>query len=148
MSDEHSIQQSLDAFNSLSGDDVARLQTLNTKIQNHTGAWGIQKGGERNADGVVEMAWIDKDPLIYEFLDFMDDKGLLPIFAWSEWKEGVELFESNNPNKYDTIDVAKALKLMYTVTRKDRLGDGALVRAFESGGFVQLVNRLSFMTDL
>jgi hypothetical protein len=142
MTDEESIQQSVDAFNNLSGDNITRLKGLNTKIQDHTGKWGVAKGGEKTESGSTEMQWVEKAPLIYEFLDFMDDKNLLPFFAWSDWDEGSDLFVSENPAKYDDIDVATALKLIYAAVRKDRFGEGTLVRAFESGGFTKLVNRL------
>lgn len=148
MSDEQSIQQAVEAFRNLSGDDVERLKNLNTKIQNHIGAWGIVKGGNKAADGTVEMRWVDKDPLIYELLDFMDSKGLLPLFAWSDWKEGIELFESDSADKYDSVDIATALKLIYAVMRKDRFGDGTLVWAFESGGFVKLVKQLTNLKNI
>lgn len=142
MIDEESIKRSVDTFNSLSGDDVETLRELNAKIQNHTGKWGTHKGGEKNPDGSIQMPWIDKDPLIYEFLDFMDSRNLLPIFDWSEWDEGSELFTSEVPNKYDNVDVTTALKLIQAAVRKDRFGEGTLVWAFESGGFAQLINQL------
>lgn len=124
------------------GDDLVKLRELNSKIQNHTGLWGVQRGGEKNENGSMQMPWVQKDPLIYEFLDFMDSKSLLPVFAWSNWKEGSDLFESNDANKYDGIDVATALKLIYATMRKDRFSDGTLVWAFESGGFPQLISQL------
>lgn len=148
MSDEQSIQQSIDAFNNLSDNDLVKLRELNVKIQNHTGLWGTRRGGEKNDKGSTQMPWIEKDPLIYEFLDFMDDRSLLPVFAWSKWKEGSNLFESDNAIKYKDVDVATALKLIYAATRKDRFSDGALVWAFESGGFVQLVSRIASLADL
>lgn len=142
MTDEQSINQSVEVFHNLSGDDVTRLKELNSKIENHTGAWGIQKGGDKNVDGAIQMPWIEKDPLIYEFLDFVDDKNLLPIFDWTNWDEGSVLLASEDPDKYAEIDVATALKLIYTVTRKERLREGTLTKVFESGDLLKLVRRL------
>jgi hypothetical protein len=142
MTDEGEINQAVELFNNLSGEDTATLKELNTKIQNHTGKWGTQKGGDRTASGSIEMPWIEKDPLIYEFLDFMDDKNLLPFFHWADWDEGSELFTSEAANKYDRTDIATALKLIYSAIRKDRFGEGTLVWAFESGQFTKLINRL------
>ncbi len=142
MNDEQSIQQSVNAFYSLSGDDASKLRELNTRIQKNRSVWGIKRGGEQTVDGAIEMQWVDKNPLIYEFLEFMDDNGLLPIFAWAAWKEGSDLFESDDPSKYDSIDTVIILKLIYAATRKDRFGDGTLVWAFESGDFVKLIDRL------
>lgn len=72
------------------------------------------------------MPWLQYDPLIFEFLGFMDDKGLLVIFKWTKWNEGSELFESEEPTKYDNVDVATALKLISTASRKERFAEGTL----------------------
>lgn len=142
MTDNESIEQAVEAFNNLSSEDIIRLKELNTKVQNHTGKWGVRKGGEKTTDGAVVMPWIENDPLIYEFLDFMDDKNLLVTFDWVKWEEGSKLFISEDSTKYDNVDVATALKLIYAATRKERFTDGTLAWAFESGSFPKLVNRL------
>jgi hypothetical protein len=142
MTDKESIEQSVVAFHSLSGDDMATLKDLNTKIQNHEGKWGVSKGGEKTTGGAIQMHWVQNDPLIYEFIDFMADKNLLPVFDWTKWDEGSELFTSEDLTKYDNIDVDAALKLVLAATRKERFADGTMAWAFESGGFPKLVNRL------
>jgi hypothetical protein len=142
MTDNEAIKQAVEAFHNLSGDDVTRLEELNTKIQNHAGKWGVPKGGDKNSDGSKQMQWMENDPLIYEFLDFMDSKNLLPFFEWMQWSEGSELFTSTDPAKYDNIDVETALKLIYTATRKERFHDGTLAWAFELGGFQKLISSL------
>lgn len=142
MSDEQTIQQAVTTFNNLSGEDIARLEELNNKIQNHAGKWAERKGGERGADGKIQMYWIKYDPIIFELLEFMEDKGLLVHFKWTEWDEGSKLFASNEPTKYDNIDAATALMLISVASRKERVAEGTLAWAFESGGFVKLVNRL------
>jgi len=142
MTDKEEINRATEVFYNLSGEDTARLKELNIKIQSHTGKWGVRKGGEKMPDGATQMYWVENDPLIDEFLDFMDDKNLLPFFDWAKWDEGSKLFISEDSNKYDNVDVATALKLIYTSTRKERFADGTLAWAFESGGFVNLVSRL------
>lgn len=143
MNDTESIEQAVEAFNNLSSQDTAMLKELNTKIKEHEGKWGLAKGGERTASGAIQMPWIENDPLIYEFLDFMRSKNLLPPFDWTKWDEGSKLFASEDPNKYDGIDVETALKIIVAATRKERFSDGTLAKAFEVGGFPQLVNRLA-----
>jgi hypothetical protein len=142
MTDTEAIEQSVEAFNNLSGDDVMKLKELDTEIQNHTGEWSVNKGGEKTARGAIQMPWVQNDPLIYELIDFMAAKKLLPIFDWVHWDEGLELFFSEDANKYDNVDVATALKLILIAVRKERFADGTLAGAFEVGGFPQLVNRL------
>jgi hypothetical protein len=142
MTDSQTTEQAIDAFNRLSKEDGAIFSELNQKIQTHNGEWGLHKGGERNADGSIEMPWIQNEPLISEFITFMQEKNLLPFFEWMKWSEGSELFTSTDPTKYDNIDLETALKLIYAATRKERFADGTIAWAFKSGGFPKLVNRL------
>ena len=141
MTDKDS-EKAVEAFSNLSGEDIKKLEELNVKIQSHNSKWGVRKGGEKNTDGTIEMPWIENDPLIYEFLDFMDANGLLIIFNWSEWDEGSKLFTSEEATKYDNVDISTALKLISTASRKERFAGGTLAWAFELGGFPKLIDRL------
>lgn len=142
MTDKESAQQAIDAFNNLSDEDTAKLKDLNTRIQNHKGKWGTRMGGEEIAEGTIEEPWVQSDPLIYEFMDFVYEKDLPIAFSWTEWDEGSELFASEDPTKYDNVDLETALKLIYVASRKERFASGTLAWAFESGSFPKLINRL------
>ena len=142
MTDTQDIKQAVEAFHKLSSQDESTLLELNNKIQSHTGKWGVQKGGEKNEDGTIQMYWVQNDPLIAEFITFMYDKNLLPFFEWMKWDEGSKLFTSTDKAKYDNVDIETALKLIYAATRKERFADGTLSFAFELGGFPKLINQL------
>lgn len=144
MTDEESIKQAVETFHNLSEENVAKLKEINEKIQNHTGSWGTPKTGA-DAGTNAAMAWLESDMLIYEFLDFMEFKNLLPIFEWRKWDEGLELFNSKDPAKYDNLDVATTLKLSFFAARKEHFKSGALVEAFESGELPKLINRLTYL---
>jgi hypothetical protein len=148
MTNTDPIKQATEAFHNLLGDDSAKLKDLNTRIQNHKGKWGIRRGGQEIAENTIEMPWVQNSPLIHEFIDFMCNKNLLPVFSWTEWDEGSDLFASEDQTKYDNVDLKTALKLIYTATRKERFADGTLAWAFESGGFPKLVNRLMELREL
>jgi hypothetical protein len=135
-------EQAINVFNHLSYKDRSTLSELNQRIQTYNGEWGLHKGGERNADGSIEMPWVQNEPLISEFITFMQEKNLLPFFEWMKWGEGSKLFMSTDSTKYDNIDLETALKLIYAATRKERFADGTIAWAFKSGGFPKLVNRL------
>lgn len=142
MTDTEAINQAVEAFNNLSSGDATKLEDLNTRIQNHKGKWGVPMGGEKTASGAIRIPWVQNDPLIYEFIDFMYDKDLLPTFSWTGQDKLSELFVSEDQTKYDDIDLETALKLIFIATRKERFADGTLAWAFESGGFSKLVARL------
>lgn len=148
MNDMQGIEQAVEAFNNLSQEDKTALAELNDKIQAHSGKWGVQEGGEKNTDGSIQMLWTQSDPFAWEFINFMQDKNLLPFFEWMDWKEGSELFSSKDKNKYENVDLETALKLVYAVTRKERFADGTIAWAFKDGGFTSLVNRLIVLSEL
>jgi hypothetical protein len=143
MDDTVTIEQALEAFHNLSGDDTAKLKDLNTRIQNHKGKWGIRRGGEEIGEDTIEMPWVENGPLIDEFIGFMYDKNLLPVFSWTGSDEVSELFASEDQTKYDNVDIETALKLIFIASRKERFASGTLAWAFESGGFLKLINRLT-----
>jgi hypothetical protein len=142
MTDNQTTEQAVAVFHNLSGDDTAKLKDFNARIQKHEGKWGVSKGGEKTASGAIQMPYIENDPLLLEFITFMYEKGLTIIFNWKDWDEGGRLYKSEDPTKYDDVDLATALKLITAVIRQDRFAEGSLAGAFESGGFPKLVNRL------
>jgi hypothetical protein len=143
MTDTEAITQAVDNFHNLTQQDLAKLEAFNTRIQHHTGPWSIPMGGEKAANGSVQMPWSQNDPLIFEFLTFMAELNLLPVFDWPRWDKGSDLFMSGDKTKYDQIDVKTALKLICAAYRKERFADGTLAYAFNSGGFPKLINRLT-----
>lgn len=144
MTDEQTTEQAIAAFHNLSGDDMMQLKALNTRVQSHKEKWGKRMGGQQIAEYSFEEPWIQNDPLIGELIfDFMGGKGLLILYVWDDWNDShTELFASTDPSKYDKLDLRTALIIVSGAVRKDRFASGSLVRAFESGGFPKLINRL------
>jgi hypothetical protein len=147
MNDMQDIKQAVKAFEELSTEERTTFADLNKKIQIYDGEWSIHKGGDKNADGSIQMPYVQSDPLIWEFINFMQDKNLLPFFDWVKWHEGSELFTSTDENKYETLDLETALKLIYAAIRKERFSDGTIAWAFRTGGFTKLVNRLALLSE-
>lgn len=125
----------------LSSDDWKDLEELNRKVQAHTGPWGEVKGGQEIKPGVRQMPYMDKDPLVSEFIGVWSNKGLSYTFDWMNWDEGRAWFGSRDPSKYDQLDAETAMKLVTAAVRSDRFSEGALVAAFESGAIPGILNR-------
>lgn len=130
-----------DAVAKLSNEDWKQIEDINSQIQAHTGAWGEIKGGEKDAEGRIQMPYADHNPLIYSLLDVLDDKNLMIPFDWSEWDEGREWFANKDDAKYDTLDQETALKLITAVVRNGRFVEGALLRSFEDGDIPKIINK-------
>ena len=131
-----------EAIMKLTDEDWDALKAISMRIQSHTGVWGKTKGGNKDENGVIEMPYIVRDPLISEFVEFMYDHDLVVQFDWSEWDEGREWYRLQDESKYEHLNIETALKLLTAVIRNDRFHEGALVNAFESGDFPKIINTL------
>lgn len=100
-------------------------------------------GGEKIGEKSYREPWVKADRLINEILiEFMYDKGLLIHYVWDHWSDDLaKLYDSEEPTKYDDVDLKTALILTSAAVRKGRGGGGSLSWAFESGGFPKLINR-------
>ena len=53
------------------------------------------------------------------------------------------MFGDEDDDKYEKLDIETALKLLTAVIRNDRFNEGALVRAFDSGVFLKITQKLT-----
>lgn len=136
------VQKAVETFQTLSSKDRELFKDLNTRIQSHTGPWGVSKGGERTEDGSITMPWVEEAPIVREFVVLMNEKELIIVFPWMEWDEGREWYALEDEDKYKKLDIETALKLITAIIRNDRFNEGALVRAFKKGDIPNIFNRL------
>lgn len=142
MDEAQKIQQAVDNYRNLPKESVEALRTINARIQDYVGEWGIRHDSERTESGVLVFPWIEQYPLIQDFVTFMYENNLVIPFDWSHWQAGRDWYASDDESKYDKLDVETALKLLTAVMRNDRFNTGALVRAFESGDFPKIIKKL------
>lgn len=135
-------EESVKAFSELGDETWEQFVDINNRVQSHEGSWGETRGGETDEKGVIQMPYSVPDPLVSEFVAFMYENELVVSFDWSAWDEGREWYKNSNESKYETLDIPTALKLLTAVMRNDRLNEGALVSAFESGDFPRIINKL------
>lgn len=142
MDEAKNIQQAVDNYQNLSKESVEALRTINTRIQDFNGEWGVRHENERNEAGMLIFPWAEQEPLIQEFVSFMYENDLMVKFAWTEWQEGRDWYALDDENKYQQLDIGTALKLLTAVVRNDRFNEGALVWAFEDGSFPKIIQKL------
>lgn len=131
-----------DIFRNLSTSDIKALKGLNARIQSHSGEWGVLHDSTTTETGAKTLPWVEQNKLIQELVQFMYDKDLVVNFNWTGWQEGRDWYALNDESKYEKLEVETALKLLTSVIRNDRFNDGALVRAFESGVFPKILQKL------
>jgi len=139
---DKNTQDAVNAFKGLSDDDIKALGGINDRIQANIGELSLLHQDERTASSALVFPWAEQISLIHEFVQFMYDKKLIIIFAWTEWQEGRDWYALQDDSKYDKLDVETALKLLTAVIRNDRFNNGALVDAFESDVFPKILQKL------
>jgi hypothetical protein len=132
----------LDQFNALTAEDWSQILDINNRIQAYDGSWGAIKGGEKDETGVIQMPYAESASIVSEFMVLWYEKDLVINFDWSSWQEGRDWYANEDTTKYEKLDTVTALKLMTAVLRNDRFNDSALMRAFESGDFPKMLQRL------
>lgn len=143
MDEAKNIQQAVDNYRNLSKEKVEALRTINARIQDYVGEWGVRHDNERNKAGVLIFPWVEQYPLIQDFVSFMYENSLMVKFDWTEWQVGRDWYALDDENKYQQLNIETALKLLTAVIRNDRFNEGALVRAFEDTSFPKIIQKLS-----
>jgi hypothetical protein len=101
---------------------------------------------QRTSQAVANLAsatsQVDPDPLIEQALHLVYENHLIIPFDWSNWDEGRAILNSDNPNRFATLDRLTILKLLTVVARDDRFAPGAWSALFDRGDGPNLLHRL------
>jgi hypothetical protein len=101
------------------------------------GAW---RGGEEDADGVIQMPWFELSDDAQAFVGELGRHGWIVVFGWRAWEDDArELIEGDG---LATADVETIRRLFTLLVRSDRFVEGQLAWAFESGLMTRVVQRL------
>jgi len=125
----------------LSNDDWRRLFELIPQIELIE---EFSKGGdiiedESDPDGYIYTNEVE-DPIIFKFLDIMEELDLIIPFSWSRWDYGKEIFEKE---EYDNLDTITLLKLLTAFIRQDHFSYGAgLASRFEDRTIEKILKEL------
>lgn len=123
-------------------DYLSELRALVDSIDAHKGPWYKDGGGQELEDGVIEMPYVETDPLASRAMKFLYDNNLIQAFDWGNWEEGRSFFTKEDPSKYNNLDQEWVLKLLTAVARNSRFNEGAWADLFESGDAQKLFKRL------
>jgi hypothetical protein len=79
------------------------------------------------------------DPIVFLFLDIMQELDLIIHFDWPSWDEGREIVKKGN---YSNLDTVTLLKIMTAFIRNNRFCDGALAARFEDRTIEKILKEL------
>lgn len=131
----------------LSAQATEELRELHGALIAHEGDWFRMRGGDLNANNVMQFPCVEEHPLVSRTRQFLDDHQLAVIFDWPHWDDGPKLFRSQRPEKYHDVDADFVRKLLSALNRAGRFNDGVWARAFESGDVQQLLGQLLELQD-
>ena len=95
---------------------------------------GDWEGGAADADGVIQMPFMTWSADVERFVDEVDRNGLVRPFDWMAWADtplGHELI--TNADVITTASAADLVRVLTTIIRAERFGEGHIEAAFERG---------------
>jgi hypothetical protein len=99
---------------------------------------GRWEGGERNADGIIQMPYFSYSEAALHVIDDMP----VEVFDWGAWMatdEGRALLADQA--RISDATAEQLVKLCTALRRGDRFSEGTLAWAFESGLILAIVKR-------
>lgn len=109
------------------------------------GAWA---GGEKRADGAVQMPYYSFSAEAERFISMTYESGWVIPFDWGTWAqtpEGQRL--SGGGDALATATPDDLARLLTTLIRSERFGDGQLEGAYESGLLTAIVSRAATLAS-
>lgn len=116
------------------------LLDLITEIEK-TFSFGELKGGEKNEREVIQIPFWDASQIVHRFNHIVYEIPIVISFNWGAWEEGKRIINDNNFD-YNSIDIPTKCKMITEIVRSDRLCDGELVYAFESGIILKILKSI------
>lgn len=90
------------------------------------------RGGDRNADGVITMPWIEYSRPVMAFIKDAYQLGFVIEFNWPDWQATAEALQLS-PEAMSSASLSDLAKLLTVHLRKDRFVEGHLASAFRHG---------------
>lgn len=79
-------------------------------------------------------------PIVFKFVDIIEELGLMFHFNWIGWEEGKRIFKER---KYENLDTITCLKLIYSFIRSGHSSYGAgLASRFQEGIIGKLLKEI------
>lgn len=98
-------------------------------------------GGEKQKDGSFTFPYVDPAEIVFKFHRIVHDLGIITIFDWPGWNEGMMILKEDRKN-FDQYDLLTLCKFITAIVRNDRFCDGVLVGYFENGVIPKIIQSI------
>ncbi len=116
------------------------LFELIPEIKNTTD-FGTVKGGNMVSGGLLHMPHWRPTPIVRKFLKVIQDLQIVPVYEWTEWKEGKKMIQ-DPAAELTKLNLEETCKLFTIIIREDRMNDGFLGVCFENGTILRILKHI------
>jgi Family of unknown function (DUF6508) len=110
------------------------------------GRWG---GGDRHADGVIQMPYYEPSDEMARFTREMAALGWVRVFDWMAWSatpRGQRLI--TDPSAIGAATAEELSNLLTAIIRGERFSDGEIEGAYERGTLLAIVRRAGALAGM
>jgi len=94
------------------------------------GTW--HGGVPEHEGGPIQWPWVDYVPVVDAWVDSLYEHHVIVEYGEPGWNERMQAF-SEDPSRLRSADLLTVRKVLTTVVRAERFGEGAIESAFETG---------------
>ena len=107
---------------------------------------GEWKGGDRDAQGVMQMPYFEPNETLDRFTGAVGSNGWLIVADWSPWVE-VASAGTQDPSRFESATPEELAQCLTVYIRRNRFYDGTLAGAAQSGALTAIVRRMAVLAE-
>ena len=106
-----------------------------------TKKFGKLVGAKEMQDGNLSIPFWLEDEIVSRFFNAAYLLGIVLVYDWARWEEGIEILNSPDPDFYK-YDLETLCKLLTFIVRCDKFCEGYLINCFETGQMRHIIEAL------
>ena len=109
---------------------------------------GTWEGGEADANGVISMPWFRLSDDAEAFTSDVAGHGWIQVFDWMRWLQTPEARRLlDEPGVLEAAGPEDLRRLLTSIIRSERFGDGNIAGAHESGLLARICRRAEVLAN-
>jgi len=100
--------------------------------------FGKLVGSKKMPDGNLSLPFWLEDPLVSRFFNAAYILGIVTVFDWASWQEGIDILNDPESN-YNDYDIETLCKLITLIVKGDKFCEGYLINAFETRTMTKII---------